>query len=181
MCNRSKHSCVTSVFRLTVLLLLVGAHFVSSGDLACSIRAHSCPSAVFKSCSSASLLHVALLVFCMKVLHFWFLCSYVPVALLFALWQCTLWLYAPVEATVSFFVTCNEPSPSRVWLGPSLAACSSLAQPPTAQATPRSSPNTFLQHTIVFTSARNGCGVLGKRLCLGRLGPAWAKPWPKVA
>jgi hypothetical protein len=73
----------------TVLPLLVGAHFMFSGGLGCVIRAHACSSAVFTLCSSASFLYIALLVFCMVALHLWVLCSYVPVALLFALWQCT--------------------------------------------------------------------------------------------
>jgi hypothetical protein len=47
-------------------------HLVFSGDLACSIRAHACSSAVFTLCSSASLLHVALLVFTMNVMYLWF-------------------------------------------------------------------------------------------------------------
>jgi hypothetical protein len=62
---------------------------VFSGELACSIRAHACSSAVFTMCFFASLLHVVLLVLCMSVLYPWFLCSYVPVASLFALQQCT--------------------------------------------------------------------------------------------
>jgi hypothetical protein len=52
------------VLLLTVLFLLVGAHFVFSDGLDCCIRAHTCSSAAFTLCSSASLLHVALLVFC---------------------------------------------------------------------------------------------------------------------
>jgi hypothetical protein len=45
---------------------------VFSGDIAYYIRAHACSSAVFALFSSASLLHVALLVFCMNVLYLWF-------------------------------------------------------------------------------------------------------------
>jgi hypothetical protein len=40
---------------------------------------------VFTFCSSAFLLHVALLVASLNVLYRWFPCSYVPFALLFAL------------------------------------------------------------------------------------------------
>jgi hypothetical protein len=55
--------CFASLQR-TVLLLLVGAHFVFLGGLDCSVRAHACSSATFTLCSSASVLHVALLVLC---------------------------------------------------------------------------------------------------------------------
>jgi hypothetical protein len=77
--------CILSLGNTVLREITTGNTVVFSGDLACPIRAHACSSAVFTLCSSASLLYVALLVFCKKVLYLWFLCSYVPVALLFAL------------------------------------------------------------------------------------------------
>jgi hypothetical protein len=45
---------------------LVGAHFVFSGGLDCSVRAHACSIAASILCSSAPNLHVALMVFCLN-------------------------------------------------------------------------------------------------------------------
>jgi hypothetical protein len=81
--------------RFTMLILRVSAHFVFSGGLDCSVRAHACVCAAPTKCSSASLLHVALLVFWLIALYLCFLCSYAPYGFAFALSQCTQGFYAP--------------------------------------------------------------------------------------
>jgi hypothetical protein len=75
----------TIVFAYGLLLLLaLQIQLVSSG-LSCSICAHPCSTDVFTLCSSASPVYAALLEFCLNFLYLWFQCSYVPLALLFAL------------------------------------------------------------------------------------------------
>jgi hypothetical protein len=49
---------------------------VVCSSLDCSISAHACSTAVFTLCSSAYLLHAALLLFCLNCLYLWLLCSF---------------------------------------------------------------------------------------------------------
>jgi hypothetical protein len=105
---------------------------------------------------------VALQVFCLYDLYLWSLCSYDPLALLFALSQCTQWFYAPLSHyKFSLLATCSLPAGVLQWPFNTRIATKKKWSVATDK------KETKLQSTINFIQVPNLSRIAEEARCIG--------------